>query len=353
MNYRTYKYLLKPTSIQKKYIDEILALTMFLRKKYEEDLSANIDLPYLVKDKLTYYQNKYIKLQNIDKSALYNEIFYIDNRNTNRPRPSNSYTTSLSTTIKHSNIKNNKIYLPYIGEVKFINSRTIDISIKIRSYTIQKCLDKYYIYIDVTLPEQPKKALNLNNSIAFDYSSTHFLIDDKGNSYDIPKFYRSNKNALSDLQRKRSCLKTNSIGSEKLKNKIKKKHRKIANRRKDYLQKLSTEIANTYDYVFIESLEMKEIAHSYNLSTATLDNSYYAFTKMLEYKLSERNKKLIKVSKYFPSSKRCNVCGNINNELKLKDKVWVCPYCGSLLNRDVNAALNIREEGKRISIAVG
>ena len=123
---------------------------------------------------------------------------------------------------------------------------------------------------------------------------------------------------------------------------------KIADSRRDFLQKQSTQITNEYDVICIESLNMKAMAQSLNLGKSVNDVGWGMFSRMLEYKSLWKGKYLVKIAKYFPSSKRCSKCGFINKELTLSDRTWVCPKCGTVHDRDINAAVNIREEGIRL-----
>lgn len=131
--------------------------------------------------------------------------------------------------------------------------------------------------------------------------------------------------------------------------KVNKIHRHIANQRLDNLHKLSTGIANRYDVVCVESLNMKSISNrGFGNGKATMDNGYGMFLSMLEYKLSDRNKYLVKVDKWFPSSQICHCCGTSHPEMKdLSNRKMVCD-CGLTINRDQNAAINILNEGLRL-----
>ena len=131
--------------------------------------------------------------------------------------------------------------------------------------------------------------------------------------------------------------------------KVNKIHRHIANQRLDNLHKISTEIANQYDLVCVESLNMKSMSNkSYGNGKATLENGYGIFLSMLEYKLSDRNKYLVKVDKWFPSSQICHCCGALHPEMKdLAVRTIKCE-CGLTISRDQNAAINILNEGLRI-----
>ena len=131
---------------------------------------------------------------------------------------------------------------------------------------------------------------------------------------------------------------------------VNKIHKHIANQRKDQLHKLSTGIANRYDIVCVETLNMKLLSNKgFGNGRSTLDNGYGMFLNMLGYKLSDRGKCLIRVDKWFPSSQICHCCGTVNPTVKKLDiRKWTCPVCDELHDRDINAAKNILTEGLRI-----
>lgn len=144
-------------------------------------------------------------------------------------------------------------------------------------------------------------------------------------------------------------------GEEKSRNyikhslKVNKIHRHIANQRLDNLHKLSTEIANRYDIVCVESLDMRAMANkSFGNGKATMDNGYGLFLDLLDYKLKDRGKYLVRMDKWYPSSQICHNCGTIHPEMKnLRARTMHC-NCGLLMNRDRNAAINIKREGLRM-----
>ena len=131
--------------------------------------------------------------------------------------------------------------------------------------------------------------------------------------------------------------------------KIAKLHEKVSNQRKDFLHKQSRQIANAYDCVCVEDLDMKAMSQALNFGKSVSDNGWGMFTAFLKYKLEEQGKRLVKVDKFFASSQTCSCCGYVNKETKnLSIRSWDCPECGAHHDRDVNAAINIRNEGMRI-----
>ena len=128
-------------------------------------------------------------------------------------------------------------------------------------------------------------------------------------------------------------------------------HEKISNQRKDFVEKESTKLADLYDVICLENIDLSNIAQSLKLGKSTLDNAFGVFRNRLEQKMILQGKLVVKIDKWFPSSKLCRFCGCINKDLKLSDRVWKCE-CGKTLNRDENAAINILNKGlKQLTIA--
>ena len=254
-------------------------------------------------------------------------------------------------------IDNKCIKLPKIGKVKAVIHRVPDDSWTIKSATVSQESDgKYYISVLFEFDN----AINLyvadkTNAIGLDYASDGLYVDSNGNTGTNHKYYRESHDKLAKAQRKLSRMQGSKKYEVKSNNyikqlrKVNKIHRHIANQRLDNLHKISTKIANSYDVVCVESLNMRSMAnHGFGNGKATLDNGYGMFLSMLEYKLSDRNKYLVKVDKWFPSSQRCHCCGKIHPEMKsLQTRTIKCD-CGLTMSRDQNAAINILKEGLRL-----
>ena len=254
-------------------------------------------------------------------------------------------------------IDNKCIKLPKIGKVKAVIHRVPDDSWTIKSATVSQESDgKYYISVLFEFDN----AINLyvadkTNAIGLDYASDGLYVDSNGNTGTNHKYYRESHDKLAKAQRKLSRMQGSKKYEVKSNNyikqlrKVNKIRRHIANQRLDNLHKISTKIANSYDVVCVESLDMKAMSnHGFGNGKATLDNGYGMFLSMLEYKLSDRNKYLIKVDKWFPSSQICHCCGKIHPEMKnLTIRTMKCD-CGLTISRDQNAAINILKEGLRL-----
>ena len=255
-------------------------------------------------------------------------------------------------------ILGNSIRLPKVGAVKAVIHRMPDPDWRLKSATIsQDCDGKYFASVLFEYESTSvEPVLCTENAIGLDYSSKSLYVDSDGNNGSHHKYYRESQKRLAKEQRRLSRKTGSRKGESKSSNylkqlhKINKIHKHISNQRKDQLHKLSTGIANRYDIVCVESLNMKSLANrSFGNGRSTLDNGYGMFLGMLEYKLSDRGKCLVRVDKWFPSSQLCHCCGTINPLVKKLDvRKWICPVCGETHDRDINAAKNILAEGMRI-----
>ena len=163
-------------------------------------------------------------------------------------------------------------------------------------------------------------------------------------------FFRKNEKRLAREQRKLSRCVRGSHNYELQKKKVARCHEKIRNQRRDHLHKLSRKIADGYDAAAVEDIDMKAMGQCLHFGKSVQDNGYGMFREMLDYKLAWKGKKMVKVNRFFPSSKKCCKCGRIKKELKLSERVYHCE-CGNEMDRDRNAAINIREEARRMLTA--
>ena len=199
-------------------------------------------------------------------------------------------------------------------------------------------------YFAVKTKQQKKTA---EKFIGIDFAMQGMCVFSTGERAEYPMFYRNTEKKLAREQRKLSRCQKGSQNYKKQKKRVALCHEKIRNQRKDFQHKLSASLAESFDAVCVEDLNLKGMAGGFHLGKGVHDNGYGLFLSMLEYKLEERGKYLIKVDRYFASSKICSVCGNKKEELSLSERIYYCE-CGNRMDRDANAAVNIMNEGKRI-----
>lgn len=243
------------------------------------------------------------------------------------------------------------IQIPKLGKVKIRLHREIPENSLIKSATLSmNARGRYKISLLLEIYEEPKEFELKENLkvLGLDYSSSSFYIDSEGREGEYPKFYRKSQKRLAREQRKLSKQKKGSQNREKQKRIVAHIHEKVANQRKDFLHKRSREIANLYDVVVVEDLNLRGLAGALHLGKATMDNGFGMFRVFLKYKLEREGKKLLSVDKFFPSSKRCSGCGHKKESLLLSERVYFCEECHLEIDRDLNASLNLKEEGIRL-----
>ena len=315
------------------------------------------DYPYLKEVDSLALANKQLDLQ-----EAFRNCFSKSRKKNNRfPRFKSAKHTRKSYTTNNQHgtvaISDHSIKLPKIGHVKaIIHRKPVDNWI-LKSATISQESDgKFYISVLFEVADSIKTYVaDTTNAIGLDYASDGLYVDNNGNVGTNHKYYRESHDKLAKAQRKLSRMQGSKKHEIKSNNyikqlrKVNKIHRHISNQRLDNLHKISTEITNQYDVVCVESLNMKSMSNKgFGNGKATLDNGYGMFLSMLEYKLSERNKYLVKVDKWFPSSQICHCCGEVHPEMKnLTIRTMKCD-CGLTISRDQNAAINILREGLRI-----
>ena len=333
-------------------------------KQYEEDKTS---VTYTVCAKEMAEMKKteeYAFLKEVDSVSLQQSLRHLDTafqnffkqpktgfpRFKSKKRNKNSYSTVCIN--GNITISNGYLKLPKIGQVRVKQHRQIPEDYKIKSVTVsQTPSGKYYASILCEYENQVQTA-ELKDFLGLDFSMKELYKDSNGNEPCYPRYYRQAEKRLKREQRKLSLMKKGSSNRNKQRIKVAKLHEKVANQRKDFLHKQSRQIANAYDCVCIENLDMKAMAQSLNFGKSVSDNGWGMFTAFLQYKLEETGKRLIKADKFFASSQICSVCGYKNSETKnLGIRAWECPECGTHHDRDINAAINIKNEGMRLVFA--
>ena len=358
---KAYKFRMYPTKEQQILFAKTFGCTRFI---YNKMLSDKIEYYNKTKKSLTntpaQYKEEFPWLKEVDSLALANAQKHLESAYKNffekrtsfpkfKSKKSNKRSYSTNRVNGNISIENGYIKLPKIGLVKLKQHRNIPLDYKLKSVTVSMTPSgKYYVSVLFEYENQVQK-IEPKTFLGLDFSMHELYIDSNGNEANYPKFYKKAQDKLVKEQRKLSRMKKDSRNYEKQRIKLALVHEKVANQRKDFLHKQSRQIANAYDCVCIEDLNMKAMSQSLNFGKSVHDNGWGMFTTFLQYKLEEQGKQLIKVDKFFPSSQICNVCGYKNSQTRdMSVREWDCPNCGTHHDRDVNAAINIREEGKRL-----
>ena len=229
---------------------------------------------------------------------------------------------------------------------KFTKKNGIDIILhrelkgEIRQATISRtATGKYFVSIlcDTVEQNKPKFKIKEETTVGIDLGIKDFVITSNGEVFENPKYLRKVQSKLKYVQSKYSKNK-----GKKTKQKLVKLHEKVTNKRKDFLHKTSTKLIRENQTICLENLNVSGMIKNHNLAQAISDVSWSTFVNMLEYKAEWYGVNILRIGRFEPSSKTCSNCGNINKELKLSDREWTCKVCHSHHDRDVNAAINIK-----------
>lgn len=243
-------------------------------------------------------------------------------------------------------LADNKISIPKFKEgIKVKLHR--EVKGKIGKMSITKTPTGKY-YVSIFTEQEADELSKTNRQVGIDLGLKDFVITSDNKKFKNNRYTKKYAKQLKKAQQHLSRKQKGSNGFEKQKIKVAKIHDKIASCRLDTLHKVSKELVKSYDLISIEDLNVKGMIKNHKLSKHIADASWGNFVTLLQYKCDWYGKQLIKVNRFFPSSKCCSECGWINQELKLSDREWTCKSCGVVHDRDVNASRNILKEGLKI-----
>lgn len=240
-------------------------------------------------------------------------------------------------------IKDGRLFIPKVREgIKVKEHRPL----KGRTLcgTISKTPSGKY-YASITVEKEITSLEATNKAVGIDLGVKDFAILSTGEKVENPKFKRNQRRKLKFLHKSLSKKKKGSKNRDKARKKLAKKYEKIANKKQDFLHKLSNRIINENQVICLEDLNVKGMVKNHKLADSIHEVSWYEFVRQLKYKAEWRGRTVVQVDRFFPSSKTCYECGFINQDLTLKDREWTCPKCGTHHDRDINASHNILRQG--------
>ena len=355
MNRVAYKYRIYPNNEQKEYFAKCFGCVRFF---YNKSLSDMIEYHKTHKDFKNItpatYKDEFPFLKEVDSLALANAQL---NRNSaykaffrgvnkfpkyKSKKNDQSYTTNNQGSVKFSN-NDRYISIPKCPRIRIKKHR--DFIGTIKSITVSMTTDNKY-YISLLVEEDNKSLEPVNKMIGLDLGVKDLIIDSNGNKYKNHKYLTKSQVKLAKEQRKLSKMVKGSSNRNKQRIKVARLHKHIQNQRNDYLHKLSKKIIDENQIICIESLLVKNMMSDSKLAKNISDASMSRFISMLVYKANWYGRTIVKVPSDFPSSQLCSSCGYKNSITKdLAIRKWTCPKCGSIHDRDINAAKNILSKG--------
>ena len=224
----------------------------------------------------------------------------------------------------------------------------------IRSATLSKTKSgNFFLSILIDIPNDEVVKFNQTNEcVGIDLGVKDFVITSDGEVFENKHFFKSQEQKIAKLQRQMSRKQKGSNNRNKVRIKLAKAFEKITNQKEQYIHSVVNELLTYYDTVFMEDLNVKGMLKNHKLAKAIQEVGFYKFKETLFNKALVNGKQVVFINRFYPSSKTCSVCGYKKQDLRLSDREWVCPKCGTKHDRDINAAVNILLEGQRILTSV-
>ena len=356
---KAYKYRIYPNASQKEYFARVFGCVRFF---YNKSLS---DMNEIYKEKGKFenitpasYKKEFEFLKEVDSLALCNAQLsrnrafkaFFRKQNAFPKYKSKKNEQSYTTNNNHGRVKfsdnNRYISIPKCPRIRIKKHR--DFIGNIKSITVSKTTDEKY-YISLLVEENAEDIRLSNHAIGLDLGIKDFIVDSNGNKYKNHKYLTKSQTKLAKEQRKLTHMVKGSNNRNKQRIKVARLHKKINNQRNDYLHKLSRHIIDENQFICIEDLRVKNMVKNHKLARSIADASWSRFVSMLTYKANWYGKTIIKVPSNYPSSQLCSCCHFQNSKTKdLKVRKWTCPQCGTVHDRDKNAAKNILSKGIEI-----
>jgi putative transposase len=359
--FKAYKYKLNPSEEQivllNKHFGSIrFAYNHFLNERKREYKTNKQSLNYVDNAKaLTELkkQEEYSWLNEINSQSLQSSLKHLDDayngffkKRTGFPKFKSKHTKNSFKVPQFVKLENGMLKIPKFKDpINLILHRTFEGTIK--SCTISKTPTNEY-FVSILVETEHKKFEKTGKTVGIDLGIKDFVITSEGFKYKNNRYTKTYQTLLKNAQQhlSRKIKGSNRYQNQKLK--VANIHKKITNSRLDNLHKISTELIRKYDLIVLEDLNIKGMIKNHKLAKHIVDASWSKFLELLTYKAEWNDKQIVRIDRFFPSSKTCNCCGYINQGLKLDMREWTCPSCKTTLDRDLNASKNILNEGYKI-----
>lgn len=364
--HKSYKYRIYPNEAQKVLLAKHFGSCRFV---YNHFLNVKIEAYKANKQSFTYFdatkqlthlkkQSEYAWLKEIGVTSLRIALKNLDSayqaffRKQNQfPKFKNKHAKQSFKVLQNIKIKDTKLIIPKFREgIKINLSREPEG--RVLFATISKTINNKYC-VSITCETTHKPLPKAGAKIGIDTGVKDLATLSTGQTYENPKILKTHLKKLKYEQRQLSKKKKGSNARFRQRQKVARLHQRIADIRQDYLHKSTSDIIKNHDTICIEDLAVKNMIKNHRLAQALSDVSLGEFYQMLEYKASWNDRTIVKVGRFFPSSKMCSSCGSIKEDLTLKVRQWTCKDCGTHHDRDVNASKNILNEGLKILCGCG
>ena len=358
--FKAFKYRLCPTAPQAEKINQNIGCARFVYNQLLDD-RIKVWKETKQRSKRTYcdLKKEHAFLKEADSRALLHARINLDEAydkffresSAGFPKFKSKHKCRWSYTTDNNNgtvrFDGNRLRLPKVGYVKVVEHRQHEGRIISATISHERS-GEYYASVMCEI-ERPEPLPVTDKVVGIDLGLHDIIVCSDGQRVEAPKYFRKAEQKLARIQRAFSRTQKGSNGHEKARLKVVRCHQKIKNQRNDFLQKLSTKLIRENQVICLEDLSVKGMERNKKLAKSVTDASFSKFVSILEYKAEWYGRKVVKIARFYPSTQLCSWCGYKNESVKglhgLKVREWICPECGEVHDRDLNAARNILKEG--------
>ena len=361
--FKAYKFRIYPNKEQQVLLTKVFGCGRFIWNKMLGDKVEHYKKTKKILNVTpAMYKEEREWLKEVDSMALCNvqmqlqqsfKNFSKNPQHFNKPKFKSKHSSKQSYTTNNNDklnirLTDGHIRLPKLKLVKIKQHRGLPDNCKLKSVTVSKSAsDKYYASILVEYEKEITYEKDIEKTVGLDMSMSDFVVTSDGEKANHPHWLKKSAKKLARQQRKLSKKVKGSNNYLKQKKRVAIVHETIANQRKDSIEKASRGFINKYDYIVLETINLQQIAsnsNKYKLGKSVADLGFGMFRTRLEQKANEEGKEVIKIDKWFPSSQLCSNCGYRHHDLKLSERSWICPDCNTTHDRDINAAINLKNK---------